>query len=267
MTRQITLAGPAPAINFKRMLFLPGIALVVTSLVSNLLMLAGPLFMLQIYDRVLASRSMPTLIALTVMICALYAYYALLEAIRARMSMRAANIVDTGLSGRLFAASVRFKLIPGALGNVDPVREGDTLRQFISGNGPMALLDLPWMPIYLTIVFLMHPLLGWLALGGATTIVILAIANEVSSRGPAQKASSAHGARQRYIDDARSNAEAIVGMGMMADIERRRFLLNREVLAAQLQAGDRTSAFSSSIKALRFLLQSAVLAAGAYLVI
>ncbi|MBE0579767.1 type I secretion system permease/ATPase [Devosia sp.] len=266
MTRQVTTGRPA-AVDIRRALLLPGTALVVTSLVSNLLMLAGPLFMLQIYDRVLASRSMPTLVALTVMICALYAYYAVLEAIRARMSMRAANIVDGALSGRLFAASVRFKLIPGALGNVDPVREGDTLRQFVSGNGPLALLDLPWMPIYLTIVFLMHPLLGWLALGGAVAIVALAIANELSSRGPAQKASSAQGARQRYIDDARSNAEAIVGMGMMADIERRRAVLNRDVLAAQLLAGDRTSAFSAIIKALRFLLQSAVLAVGAYLVI
>lgn len=266
MTRQVTTGRPA-AVDIRRALLLPGTALVVTSLVSNLLMLAGPLFMLQIYDRVLASRSMPTLVALTVMICALYAYYAVLEAIRARMSMRAANIVDGALSGRLFAASVRFKLIPGALGNVDPVREGDTLRQFISGNGPLALLDLPWMPIYLTIVFLMHPLLGWLALGGAVAIVALAIANELSSRGPAQKASAAQGARQRYIDDARSNAEAIVGMGMMADIERRRAVLNRDVLTAQLLAGDRTSAFSASIKALRFLLQSAVLAVGAYLVI
>ena len=266
MTRQVKLGRPA-AVDIRRALLLPGTALVVTSLVSNLLMLAGPLFMLQIYDRVLASRSMPTLVALTVMICALYAYYAVLEAIRARMSMRAANIVDGALSGRLFAASVRFKLIPGALGNVDPVREGDTLRQFVSGNGPLALLDLPWMPIYLTIVFLMHPLLGWLALGGAATIIALAIANELSSRGPAQKASSAQGARQRYIDDARSNAEAIVGMGMMADIERRRAVLNRDVLAAQLLAGDRTSAFSAIIKALRFLLQSAVLAVGAYLVI
>ncbi len=267
MTRQVTLGRPAAVVDIRRALLLPGTALVVTSLVSNLLMLAGPLFMLQIYDRVLASRSMPTLVALTVMICALYAYYAVLEAIRARMSMRAANIIDGALSGRLFASSVRFKLIPGALGNVDPVREGDTLRQFVSGNGPLALLDLPWMPIYLTIVFLMHPLLGWLALGGAVAIVALAIANELSSRGPAQKASAAQGARQRYIDDARSNAEAIVGMGMMADIERRRAVLNRDVLAAQLLAGDRTSAFSASIKALRFLLQSAVLAVGAYLVI
>lgn len=267
MTRQVIVTGAAPSVDLRRALALPVSALVITSLVSNLLMLAGPLFMLQIYDRVLASRSMPTLVALSVMICALYAYYAVLEGIRARMSMRAANIVDTSLSGRLFAASIRFKLIPGALGNVDPVREGDTIRQFISGSGPMALLDLPWMPIYLTIVFMMHPLLGWLALGGAGAIIALAVANELTSRGPAQKSSAAQGARQRYIEDARSSAEAIVGMGMMADIEHRRAVLNRELLAAQLLAGDRTTAFSSSIKALRFLLQSAVLAVGAYLVI
>jgi ATP-binding cassette subfamily C protein PrsD len=268
MTTFIAAAGGGRSRGrLKLKLAMPLAALVLTSLISNLLMLAGPLFMLQIYDRVLTSRSMPTLVVLTVMICALYAYYAVLEALRARMSMRTANIVDDMLSARLFAASVRFKLIPGALANVDPVREGETLRQFISGSGPLALLDLPWMPIYLTIVFMMHPLLGWLALGGALAIVALAVGNELMSRGPAQKASSAVAARQRYIDDARSNAEAIAGMGMMADIERRRALLNREVIRAQLLAGDRTSTFSSAIKALRFLLQSAVLAVGAYLVI
>lgn len=265
MTRQVKRSSPAHAL--KRKLVLPLIGLVVVSLVSNLLMLAGPLFMLQIYDRVLTSRSIPTLVALTVMICGLYAYYAVLETLRARMSLRTANVVDASLGSRLFAASVRFKLIPGALSNIDPVREGDTLRQFISGNGPLALLDLPWMPIYLAIVFLMHPLLGWLALGGALTITALAVANELSSRGPSQKASSTQGARQRYIDGARNNAEAIVGMGMMADIERRRATLNREVLDAQVIAADRTTAYSSAIKGLRFLLHSAVLSAGAYLVI
>lgn len=267
MTLAPSTTMPLSAGRFRQVLTVPIVAIVVMSLISNLLMLAGPLFMLQIYDRVLASRSMPTLVALTAVISALYAYYAVLEALRSRMSTRAASIVDSAIGPKLFAASVRFKLIPSALGNVDPVREGDTLRQFISGNGPLALLDLPWMPIYLTIVFMMHPLLGWLALGGAAAIVTLAAANEIASRAPARRASAAQSARQRYIDDARSNAEAIVGMGMMADIERRRATLNREVLLAQQVASDRNSTFSSAIRALRFLLQSLVLAVGAYLVI
>ncbi|MEO8685687.1 MAG: type I secretion system permease/ATPase [Devosia sp.] len=246
---------------------LPLTSLVVVSLISNLLMLAGPLFMLQIYDRVLASRSMPTLVVLTVMIAALYAYYAFLEALRTRISMRAANVIDARFGEKLFAAAVQMKLVPGAAGNVDPVRDGDVIRQFISGSGPLALLDLPWMPIYLTIIFLMHPLLGWLAVGGALTIITLAAVNEVVSRGPARRANAAMGARQRFVDDSRANAEAIVGMGMLSDMQRGRHMLNRELLATQLQASDRTATLSSAIKGLRFLLQSAVLAVGAYLVI
>ena len=241
--------------------------MVATSLVSNLLMLAGPLFMLQIYDRVLASRSTPTLLVLTVLISALYAYYALLEALRARMAMRAANLIDAAIGKTLFSASVRLKLIPGTSGNVDPMRDGDQIRNFVSGNGPMALLDLPWMPIYLAIVFLMHPLLGWLALGGAITITALAATNEFVSRAPAQRVGAAMTARQRYLDDARANAEVIVGMGMFADVEARRDQINARLIADQTNASDRTTLLSALIKAIRFLLQSLVLAVGAYLVI
>ena len=265
---KVTMAiGPSKSPGLGRSLSLPLTSLVVVSLISNLLMLAGPLFMLQIYDRVLASRSMPTLVVLTVMIAALYAYYAFLEALRTRISMRAANVIDAQFGEKLFASAVQMKLVPGAVGNVDPVRDGDVIRQFISGTGPLALLDLPWMPIYLTIIFLMHPLLGWLAVGGALAIITLAAINEVVSRGPAQRANAAMGARQRFVDDSRANAEAIVGMGMLSDMQRGRHMLNQELLATQLQASDRTATLSSAIKGLRFLLQSAVLAVGAYLVI
>jgi len=248
-------------------LALPITALILVSMVSNILMLAGPLFMLQIYDRVLTSRSLPTLVVLTGLIVALYAYYAFLEYLRSRMSTRAANVIDVSIGDPLFAASIYQRLVPGALSNVDPVREGDVLRAFAAGPGPLALLDLPWMPAYLAIVFIIHPMLGWLAIGGATTIIVLVVINEVLAQFPARKSGFLQGARQRNVDNARVNAEAIIGMGMLADIRRGQQRLNDSLLSAQQTASDRATFFSSVIKALRFLLQSLVLALGAYLVI
>lgn len=241
--------------------------LFVISVVSNLLMLTGPLFMMQVYDRVLASRSVPTLVALTILISALYGFYAFLEAMRSRMGMRFANVIDGAVAEKLFTASVRMKLISGTPANADPVRDGDTLRQFIGGPGPMALLDLPWLPLYLALVFVFHPMLGWLATGGGLIVVLLMVINEFVSRGPSQQTNSTLVARQRQSEDARLNAETIVAMGMLSDIKARWRLKTKAMLDAQRTAGDRSAFFSSTTKGFRFLLQSAVLALGAYLVI
>ncbi len=245
----------------------PMVALFIVSLISNLLMLTGPLFMLQVYDRVLASKSVPTLVVLTILISALYGFYAFLEALRSRMATRFGNVIDASIGERLFAASIRLKLITGAPANADPVRDGDTLRQFVSGPGPMALLDLPWLPIYMAVVFLLHPALGWLAVGGGLIIIVLMVLNEALSRKPSQQANAAMGARQRQTDTARTNAETILAMGMLADIQSRWRLATQKLVSVQRVAGDRAAFFSSVTKGMRFLLQSAVLALGAYLVI
>ncbi len=263
-TSVVSQTGPA---HKRWRLTLPITALVLVSAVSNLLMLAGPLFMLQIYDRVLTSRSVPTLAVLTGLMVVLYAYYAFLEYLRSRMSTRAANLLDVSISDRLFAASVQYRLIPGALSNIDPVREGDILRAFVSGPGPLALLDLPWMPVYLAIIFIIHPMLGWVAIAGAIAIILLVVANEILSQGPVRKSAYLQSARQRNVESARTNAESIIGMGMLADIRRGQQRINETLLGAQQAATDRTTFFSAVIRALRFLLQSLVLAVGAYLVI
>ena len=142
-------------------------SLFIISLVSNLLMLAGPLFMLQVYDRVLSSRSLPTLMAFVVIITAVYIFYAFIETVRSRMSLRLANLMDHALGEKLFEASVRLRLATGQASQMDPVRDGDSLRAFLAGPGPLALLDMPWVPVYLAVVFVIHPFLGWLAVGGA----------------------------------------------------------------------------------------------------
>lgn len=250
----------------KSNLFLSVLGLIPISFVSNLLMLTGPLFMMQVYDRVLASKSVPTLVVLTLVIAALYAFYAMLEAVRIRMAGRIANVFDKAISERLFEVSVYLKLAK-ARTMADPLRDADIVRQFLGGGGPLGLLDLPWVPIYLIVVFLFHPWLGWLAVGGALVTLALMIGNEFMSRRPAREISAAQLVRQRQADDARLNAESIVAMGMLASFLGRWRQVNNDVLAASRVGGDRTGLFSSVIKGFRFLLQSGVLALGAYLVI
>ncbi|RYH11473.1 MAG: hypothetical protein EON57_04115, partial [Alphaproteobacteria bacterium] len=156
----------APLLRLTRF---PLIALGLISLVSNLMMLTGPLFMLQVYDRVLASRSVPTLVALTLLVVGLYAFYALLELLRSRMTARFAAAFEELMAAQVFSAAMRMRAPPGT---PDPIRDLDTIRGFVAGPGPLALFDLPWLPVYLAIVFMFHPLLGWLAVVKAGLVVV-----------------------------------------------------------------------------------------------
>lgn len=237
------------------------------SVVSNLLMLTGSIFMLQVYDRVLPSRSMPTLFALTALVVLLFGFYALIEWLRARIAARLGALIDDRFSVAVFEASVRQKLRPSLGVGSDPVRDMDSLRQFISGMGPISLLDLPWMPIYLGITFILHPLLGWLATGGAVVITVLLVANELTSRRPIRVAAAASTQRNALAVGARGNAESILAMGMMGSVSRRWALSSADLVRTQQTASDFAGLFSSTTKGFRFLLQSVVLAAGAYLVI
>jgi ATP-binding cassette subfamily C protein PrsD len=237
------------------------------SVISNLLMLTGSIFMLQVYDRVLPSRSMPTLIALTTLVVLLFAFYALIEWLRARIAARLGALIDERFSVKLFEASVRLRLQPEAGLGSDPVRDMDSLRQFVSGMGPISLLDLPWMPIYLGLAFVLHPLLGWLATGGAVAITTLLVVNELTSRRPARSTAIASIQRNALTDGARSNAEAIMAMGMLGAVSERWAQSSALMVRSQQVASDYVAFFASTTKGFRFLLQSVVLAAGAYLVI
>ncbi len=244
----------------------PLVALILLSMVSNLLMLTGPLFMLQVYDRVLASRSVPTLIALTGLVIVLYAFSALLDALRTRMAVRIGNAVDANWSPRVFAAVLKARLASSIKGP-DPVRDLDTVRQFIANGGPLALLDLPWLPAYLLVVFLMHPLLGIVCAVGALVIGAIAVVSEFLLREPGRAATIASVKRQQLDEDARANAESVRAMGMMNGIGTLWRERNAELADMQQQQADKSSTFTSSTKAFRYFLQSAVLATGAFLVI
>ena len=244
------------------------VALTGFSLVINLLMLTGPLFMLQIYDRVLPAHSVSTLVVLAILVGLLYLFYGILESIRGRVLGRIARRIDEQLADRGFEVMVRLPTLGADLaGRFMPTRDLETIRQFLAGPAPATVFDLPWMPIYLAIIFMLHPVLGLVATGAAIVIVILALINEFAIRPPIREAAAAHSREMALVDDARRNAEVMGTMGMLANLRhvwagsRRDYLDNAQV------AGDRGGGFSSAIKAARFTFQSAILGVGAYLAI
>ncbi len=232
----------------------------------NLLMLTGPLFMLEVYDRVLPSRSMPTLVALAVLTAILFTFQALLDGTRGRLLVRIGNQLDCRLSPRVYDAVVRLRTRPGSDGQ-QPVRDLDAVRAFLSGLGPTALFDLPWIPLYLAICFAFHPVIGVTALCGALVLVALTLLTELLSRHPVKAAAAHAAARSRLAESSRRNAEVITAMGMSERLLDRWLDIGRDYLAQQKSASDVTAGLGSAGRALRMALQSAVLGVGAYLVI
>ena len=161
-------------------------------------MLTGALFMLEIYDRVLPSRSVPTLVALLILAGGLYAAQGVIDAIRSRILVRVGHSLDEAMSLRVFDVIVRLPLKIGSKGDgTQPIRDLDTVRSFLSGLGPVALFDLPWMPVYLAICFLFHTYIGLTALAGAIILVILTVATELQTRRPTRSATQFADGAQR----------------------------------------------------------------------
>ncbi|EFO33694.1 alkaline protease secretion ATP-binding protein AprD [Roseibium sp. TrichSKD4] len=240
----------------------------VFSFLINILMLTGPIFMLQVYDRVLASGSVPTLVVIGGLAIVLYAFYGLLEGLRGRILSRIGQRVDARLSPLVYRLSM---LLPTRLGRhaakIRPVQDLDAVRQFLSGPGPAAIFDLPWLPLYLGIVFLFHPILGFVGLGGAVIICILIALNEVMSRAPVQKANQQAGRRMGYVETGQRNSEVISAMGMDVALTEKWDNQNTDYLDTQRHAADRSGFFGTTIKTIRFVLQSAILGVGAWLAI
>jgi ATP-binding cassette, subfamily C, bacterial PrsD len=235
---------------------------------SNILMLTGSLFMLEVYDRVLPSRSVPTLVALLILTAGLYAAQGFIDAIRSRILVRIGDSLDEAMSMRVYDAMVRLPLKIGAKGDgSQPMRDLDSVRGFLSGAGPSAFFDLPWLPIYLGVCFLFHTYIGLTALAGAVILVILTIVTEVQTRPPTRSATQFAMARNALLDASRRNAEAITAMGMVGRIARRWGDLNRNYVASTGRASDVVGGLGAASKVLRLLLQSSILAVGAWLVI
>lgn len=236
--------------------------------VSNILMLTGSFFMLEVYDRVLPSRSIPTLIGLCILASLLFVGQALLDLIRGRILLRVGYSIDAALTHRLFESVVQLPLRVGKrIDGLQPLRDMDIVRGFLSGIGPVTLFDLPWIPLYLGLIFAFHPLLGVVTLIGALILVALTVATEFMIRKPTVDATNHGNVRNRLAEASKRNAEVLAAMGFT---ERLRVLWAKshaQTLAAQGQASDIAGGLGAIAKVLRMVLQSAVLAVGAYLVI
>ncbi|MDR3437639.1 type I secretion system permease/ATPase [Telmatospirillum sp.] len=235
---------------------------------SNLLMLTGSFFMLQVYDRVLPGRSVPTLLALLVLAIVLYMFQGGLDLVRGRISVRIGRHLDEQLGVRVFDAVVRLPLKTRGDGDgLQPLRDLDQVRSFLSSGGPTALFDLPWMPIYLGVCFLFHFWIGVTALVGAVVLVAITVLTELRTRGPAKAFSRLAVSRTALAAEGRRNAEVLQAMGMRRQAALRWQEINSKYLAAHERASDVASGLGGASKVFRSILQSAVLAVGAYLVI
>jgi PrtD family type I secretion system ABC transporter len=236
--------------------------------VINLLALTGSLFMLQVYDRVLPSQSVPTLVALTVVVAGLFLFQAALDVIRSRLLVRVASRVDEALGERTYSAVLELPLrvLPAGDG-LQPIRDLDTVRNFLSGPGPVAILDLPWIPVYLIFVYLLHPLLGLLATMGAVLMLALTLLTDYLSRGAAAEAAGEAQRRQSLSAEGRKNALVLRSMGFADRMVEKWLAASSSHLHAQQQASDVAGGLGSFAKVFRSFLQSAILALGAYLVI
>lgn len=234
------------------------------SLAINLLMLAAPLYMLQVFDRVISSRSEETLLFLTVAAVAALAAMALLDVVRSRLLAAAGMALDRMIGPRVLA---------GLLGRLAPadyapgLRDVNALRTFLGGSGVLALFDAPWLPVFLAIIFLFHPLLGAVALVGALLMCLLAYLNERFARPPLERAQLEGRRAARYIDAGLRNSEVITALGMLPALTRRWTALNDAVLREQLGGVAVGSRFSGASKFARQALQTGMLAAGAWLVV
>jgi ATP-binding cassette subfamily C protein len=236
--------------------------------VVNILALTGPFFMLQVYDRVIPSHSVSTLVGLAILVLGLFAFQAALEMVRGRVVTRIGVALDAAVSPRIYRAIVELPLRMRMGGDgLEPVRDLDAVRSFISGTGPLAFFDLPWMPLYLGICFLFHPLIGVTALIGALILGGLAGLTEVLSRAPIRTASRFAATRSQLAEESRRNAEVLRAMGLGPAMADRWAEANSRYLAAQARAGDVTGGLGALSRTFRLILQSTLLAVGAVLVI
>jgi PrtD family type I secretion system ABC transporter len=235
------------------------------SCLVNILMLTGPLFMLQVYDRVLTSGSVPTLVALIGIVIALYAYYGFLEYLRARILVRIGRRVEERLRDRVFDSMAEHALRRTQGIGGQPVNDLATIRQFLSGQGPFAFLDMPWVPVYLLVIFLMHWVLGVASVIAAIVIFILALWSEKATRGPLAEANSAMVKSSIMTDESRRNSEALHSLGMRGAIRKKWADMQQVALDHQTVANDVGGSLSAASRVLRLMVQSGILALGAYL--
>jgi len=237
------------------------------SCVINIIGLTPALYMLQVYDRVLASNNETTLLMLTLLVVGLYGLSGMLEFARSSVLIRVGNRFDMMLNQRVFTAAFERNLRRQGGNPSQAIHDLTNLRQFLTGNALFAFFDAPWTPIYIAVTFMVHPLLGFITLGGSIILFVLAWITNVSTQKPLAEANQASIAAATFANNHLRNAEVIEAMGMLPGLRGRWFEQHQRVLGLQTLASDRNSRISTVSRFVRISLQSLILGAGALLVI
>ena len=236
------------------------------SLFINLLMITPAIYMLQVYDRVLSSGSESTLLVITLLLVFLFVAMGLLEWMRSLILVRVSSKLETLLNSRLFTVSFKQALYSGGQNsNGQPLEDLTALRQFMTGNGLFAFFDMPWIPIYMAILFLFHPAIGWLAVATAIILVVFAIFNEKSTSKWLQRANILAMQNRSILGKNLMNAEVVESMGMLGNLKGRWLEQVNKVLFLQSKASTNAGFWVSLSKVFRMTAQSLVLGLGAYL--
>jgi len=239
----------------------------VFSMCINVLMLTAPLYMLQVFDRVLSSRSTDTLLMLMLIAGLALLTMAALEAVRAFALIRISGWLDGQLAGQVLSGSVAAALRSSKGPSIQGLRDLTTVRMFLSGQSIFPIMDAPWTPIFIVVIFLMHPYLGWLSVVGAVLLFAFALANEIATRNLLMLSGGASIAAFNQAESAARNADVIEAMGMMPGLIRRWSRKNLESLDLQARASARSGTITAVSRLLRMGLQIGILSLGAWLVI
>lgn len=238
------------------------------SLFVNALMLVPTFYMLQVYGRVITSGSLTTLLMLTLIMTALMVTMGALELVRSRIMVRVSTKLDILLSRNLYRASFKRALESGGMdASAQAMNDLTGLRQFMTGTGLFAFFDAPWLPIYIAVMFMFHPWFGWMAIGCAIILTILALVNERLTGKPLAAANKENIAASLYTSKNLRNAEVIESMGMLDTLINRWAQRQKKVLILQSVASDKGGAMTNVSKTFRMLVQSLILGLGAFLAI
>ncbi|MBW4973444.1 type I secretion system permease/ATPase [Roseovarius mucosus] len=237
------------------------------SFFANLLMLTGPIYMLQVYDRVLSSRSVETLIALSVLVLFLYTMMGLLDYARGRIMGRVGARFQARLDRRVFDAVIRKSAIQPDANTATGLRDLESIQRLMTSPVLLAIFDMPWAPFFLAAIWVFHPWLGILALAGGALLVVVTLINQVVTRKPTGQANNASVQAESISEQLRNESEMIQAMGMRDAAFDRWQAARGRALSTAIEAADLGGTFTTSTKALRLLLQSAMLGLGAWLVL
>jgi PrtD family type I secretion system ABC transporter len=243
------------------------VAVIVFSVVINLLMLTGPLFMLQVYDRALPSGNVSTLVLLFLLVTVLYGFFALIEGVRARIFVRLGTRIDELLHKPVYQAMIALTSKDPIGAGPQPMRDLDTVRSYVSGTGPAAFFDIPWVPIYLGLIFFLHPLLGIFATIAAAILVAIALLNKQLTQKAHGDVARATFEAHRFAEEGRRDAPVVRALGMEPALVGEWGNRKARAIALLSQVNDRAGLFGSASKSLRLYFQSAMLALGAWLAI